>query len=138
MNPYGFVIGPACAGDAAAVSAPSRSDHAAAPRRSDSGQRHYPESAADRVHLIQMLYAAGLSSRTIAELLPYVEAKVSTPASRARLAAERDRIDARIAALTRTRDRLDTVIQISGSPGSGCTWVEEHDVAAEAGRSATP
>lgn len=106
--------------------------------RSDSGQRHYPESAADRVDLIQMLYAAGLSSRTIAELLPCVDAKVSTPASRARLAAERDRIDARIAALTRTRDRLDMVIQISGSPGSGCTWVEEHDVAAEAGRSATP
>ncbi|MFC0866192.1 MerR family transcriptional regulator [Sphaerimonospora cavernae] len=106
--------------------------------RSGSGQRHYPESAAERVHLIQMLYAAGLSSRTIVDLLPYVEAKVSTPASRTRLAAERDRIDAQIAALTRTRDRLDTVIQISGSPGSGCAWVEEQEAAAEAGRSATP
>ncbi|QFY09775.1 MerR family transcriptional regulator [Nonomuraea phyllanthi] len=106
--------------------------------RSGSGQRHYPKAAADRVHLIQMLYAAGLSSRTIADLLPCVEAKVSTPASRARLAAERDRIDAQIAALTRTRDRLDAVIHLSGSPESGCAWIADEDVAAEAGHSATP
>ncbi|WP_433501240.1 MerR family transcriptional regulator [Sphaerimonospora sp. CA-214678] len=105
--------------------------------RSDSGQRHYPESAADRVDLIQMLYAAGLSSRTIAELLPCVDAKVSTPASRARLAAERDRIDAQIAALIRTRDRLDTVIQVSGSPGSGCAYIEDQDVTAQTSRSVT-
>ncbi|MEU0485740.1 MerR family transcriptional regulator [Streptosporangium sp. NPDC006013] len=84
--------------------------------RSDSGQRHYPESAVDRVQLIQMLYAAGLSSRTIAKLLPCVEAKVSTPESRARLSAERDRIDAQIAGLTRTRDRLDAVIASCGRP----------------------
>ncbi|WP_433428079.1 MerR family transcriptional regulator [Nonomuraea sp. CA-141351] len=106
--------------------------------RSGSGQRHYPESAADRVQLIQMLYAAGLSSRTIAELLPCVEAKVSTPESRARLAAERDRIDAQIAALTRTRERLDAVILSSGDPASGCTWIADQDVAAHASHSATP
>ncbi|MFI6503896.1 MerR family transcriptional regulator [Nonomuraea typhae] len=106
--------------------------------RSDSGQRHYPESAAERVQLIQMLYAAGLSSRTIAELLPCVEAKVSTPESRARLATERNRIDAQIAALTRTRDRLDAVIRCSGGPDSGCAWITDQDVAAEASQSATP
>ncbi|WP_433515081.1 MerR family transcriptional regulator [Nonomuraea sp. CA-143628] len=106
--------------------------------RSDSGQRHYPESAADRVHLIQMLYAAGLSSRTIAELLPCVEAKVSTPESRAQLAAERDRIDAQITALTRTRDRLDVIIRNTESPDSGCGWIADQDVAAEASHSATP
>jgi DNA-binding transcriptional MerR regulator len=100
--------------------------------RSGSGQRHYPESAVDRVQLIQMLYAAGLSSRTIAELLPCVEAKVSTPESRARLAAERDRIDAQIAALTRTRDRLDAVIAFSGSPDSGCMWIADPDVPVQA------
>ncbi|MDF5754413.1 MerR family transcriptional regulator [Spongiactinospora sp. TRM90649] len=99
--------------------------------RSGSGQRHYPESAADRVQLIQMLYAAGLSSRTIAELLPCVDAKVSTPESRARLAAERDRIDAQIAALTRTRDRLDAVIAFSGTPESGCAWVTDEFPAAD-------
>jgi DNA-binding transcriptional MerR regulator len=78
--------------------------------RSARGQRHYPEPAVGRVRLIQHLYAAGLTSRTIAELLPCVDAQVSTPESRARLAAERDRITAQIAELTRTRDRLDEVI----------------------------
>ncbi|MEU6789563.1 MerR family transcriptional regulator [Nonomuraea angiospora] len=106
--------------------------------RSESGQRRYPEPAADRVQLIQMLYSAGLSSRTIAELLPCVDAKVSTPESRARLAAERDRIDAQIAALTRTRDNLDAVIASTGSSASGCAWIADRDVAAHASHSATP
>lgn len=100
--------------------------------RSGSGQRRYPASAAERVQLIQMLYAAGLSSRTIAELLPCVESKVSTPESRARLAAERDRIDAQIAALTRTRDRLDAVIVMSGLPAGGCAWIPDRDSAEQA------
>ncbi|MEU4419063.1 MerR family transcriptional regulator [Actinoplanes sp. NPDC024001] len=89
--------------------------------RSGSGQRHYRESAADRVQLIQMLYAAGLTSRTIADLLPCVDAQVSTPESRARLTAERNRIDEQIAALTRTRDRLDAVIALTEDP-AGCTY----------------
>ena len=88
--------------------------------RSGSGQRHYAEPAVDRVRLIQHLYAAGLTSRTIADLLPCVDAKVSTPYSRARLAAERDRIDAQIAELIQTRDRLDAVIEQSTSSQSGC------------------
>ncbi len=92
--------------------------------RSSSGQRHYPEPAADRVQLIQMLYAAGLSSRTILELLPCVDAKVNTPESRARLAAERQRIDEQIVALTRTRDRLDRVIELSEGPASGCAHID--------------
>ncbi|MEV0350722.1 MerR family transcriptional regulator [Nonomuraea sp. NPDC050680] len=106
--------------------------------RSASGQRRYPEAAADRVQLIQMLYAAGLSSRTIVELLPCVEANVSTPESRARLAAERNRIDAQITTLTRTRDRLDTVIRLSESPDSDCMRIADQDLAAEASHSATP
>lgn len=89
--------------------------------RSSSGQRHYADPAVDRVQLIQNLYAAGLTSRTIADLLPCVDAKVSTPESQAILAAERDRIDVQIAQLTLTRDRLDTVIALSTSPLSGCT-----------------
>jgi DNA-binding transcriptional MerR regulator len=88
--------------------------------RSPRGQRRYAEHAADRVRLIQQLYAAGLSSRTIADLLPCVVAKVSTPQSRARLAAERDRIDAQIAELTAARNRLDAVIAHSTSTQSGC------------------
>lgn len=33
--------------------------------RSSSGQRHYDEAAVQRVGLIQMFFAAGLSSKTI-------------------------------------------------------------------------
>ncbi|MEU8662235.1 MerR family transcriptional regulator [Actinoplanes philippinensis] len=93
--------------------------------RSDSGQRHYPDPAVDRVQLIQMLYGAGLSSRTIAELLPCVDAKVSTPESQARLAAERARIDEQITGLIRTRDRLDAVIALTVDPANGCTVIHD-------------
>ena len=78
--------------------------------RSESGQRHYPAAAVARVRLIQQLYAAGLSSRTIRDLLPCVDAGVSTPESMARLITERDRIDLQIADLIATRDRLEAVI----------------------------
>ncbi|MEU4679045.1 MerR family transcriptional regulator [Micromonospora sp. NPDC023737] len=92
--------------------------------RSSGGQRQYPDDAADRVHLIQTLYAAGLSSKTILDLLPCVDAKVNTPASRALLRAERDRIDQRISELAAARERLDAVITSSESPASGCTHVD--------------
>ncbi|MET7950376.1 MerR family transcriptional regulator [Micromonospora sp. NPDC005324] len=89
--------------------------------RSSGGQRHYLDDAVDRVYLIQMLYAAGLSSRTILDLLPCVDAKVNTPQSRAMLRAERDRIDQQITQLRQARTRLDEVITLSESPASGCT-----------------
>ncbi|XVV12517.1 MerR family transcriptional regulator [Actinoplanes sp. CA-131856] len=91
--------------------------------RSPSGQRHYGEPAVDRVQLIQHLYSAGLTSKTIADLLPCVDAKVSTPESRARLTAERDRIDAQIAELTVARNKLDAMIAFAGTPASGCAYV---------------
>jgi DNA-binding transcriptional MerR regulator len=97
--------------------------------RSGSGQRHYAEPAVDRVQLIQHLYAAGLSSRTIAELLPCVDANVSTPESQARLAAERNRIDRQITDLLQTRDRLDAIIELSTSPASGCAVAETPELA---------
>lgn len=80
------------------------------PERSASGQRHYHESAADRVHLIQQLFAAGLSSRTIVQLMPCVDTGEATPAMLELLLAERDRIDRQIGELADARDRLDTVI----------------------------
>ncbi|MEU8328859.1 MerR family transcriptional regulator [Micromonospora sp. NPDC048839] len=92
--------------------------------RSGGGQRHYLHGAVDRVHLIQTLYAAGLASRTILDLLPCVDANVNTPESRAMLRAERDRIDQQIAQLRQVRDRLDAVITLSESPASGCTRTE--------------
>jgi DNA-binding transcriptional MerR regulator len=81
--------------------------------RSASGQRRYPESAVDRVHFIQQLYAAGLSSKDVLELLPCVHTGIATPAMLARLVEQRDSIVRQIADLTRTRERLDDVIRIS-------------------------
>ncbi|MFC8824189.1 MerR family transcriptional regulator [Streptomyces sp. NPDC057137] len=80
-----------------------------AAERSDSGQRHYPEAAVDRIRVIRELYTAGLSSKTIAELTPCVVDGRATPELLDRLAVERDHIDRRIADLTQTRDRLDSV-----------------------------
>ena len=81
-----------------------------ASERSPSGQRHFPESAVDRVQLIQQLYAAGLPSRSILDLLPCVVHGRATPELLDRLSAERDRIDRQISDLVSTRNRLDSVI----------------------------
>ncbi|CAM5411104.1 MerR family transcriptional regulator OS=Streptomyces tendae OX=1932 GN=GUR47_06080 PE=4 SV=1 [Streptomyces tendae] len=78
--------------------------------RSHSGQRHYPESAVGHVRLIQQLYAAGLSSRTIVDLMPYAADGRATPELLDRLSAERHRVESRITELVGTRDRLDSVI----------------------------
>ncbi|PRX97672.1 MerR family transcriptional regulator [Allonocardiopsis opalescens] len=78
--------------------------------RSTGGQRTYPGHAVDRVLLIQRLYAAGLSSRSILDLLPCVYSGTATPDTLARLVAERDRIDQRARELAQTRERLDSVI----------------------------
>lgn len=81
-----------------------------APERSPSGQRHFRDDAVDQVLLIQRLYAAGLSSRAIAELLPCVVDGSATPELVDRLEVQRGRIDGQIAALISVRDRLDSVI----------------------------
>ncbi|SMD27407.1 MerR family transcriptional regulator [Kibdelosporangium aridum] len=81
--------------------------------RSPSGQRLYSNSAVGRVELIQQLYAAGLSSRTILGILPCVVTGEVTPELLNRLTTERDRINSRIDDLTATRDRLDTIIVTS-------------------------
>jgi DNA-binding transcriptional MerR regulator len=94
-----------------------------APTRSGTGQRIYSNAAVHRVQLIQQLYGAGLSSRTIAELLPCVDAKVSTPESRERLAAERDRINAQIAELVIARDKLNDIIDVTSRPNPECDFV---------------
>ncbi|MFG2859132.1 MerR family transcriptional regulator [Streptomyces sioyaensis] len=84
--------------------------HLLASERSHSGQRHYADNAVDRVLLIQQLYAAGLPSRSIVELLPCVVTGEVTPELLERLSVERDRINTQIGTLADTRDRLDAVI----------------------------
>lgn len=79
--------------------------------RSESGQRHYSEDAVARVALIRDLLAAGLGTTAIAEVLPCVS-NPSTQSSELtkRLIRERDRIDADIDRLVRTREALDGLI----------------------------
>lgn len=83
--------------------------------RSPSGQRHYSEDAVGRVIFLQRLYAAGLSSRTILDLLPCVDSPSTenTEASLARVVHERDLLGERIAELQRTRDSLNELIAVS-------------------------
>lgn len=80
--------------------------------RSAGGQRHYTDHDVERVAFIQRLYAAGLSSRTIAELLPCVDApsEDNSDAALERMAEERDRLSEHIADLVRTRDALDELM----------------------------
>lgn len=95
--------------------------------RTPGGQREYTESAVDRVIRIQEMFAAGLSSRIIAELLPCIHDSDGTPNETATpwlaetLAAERDRIDACIKDLHRTREVLDGVIRAA-------TTTPSHDI----------
>ncbi|MFI0780818.1 MerR family transcriptional regulator [Streptomyces sp. NPDC021212] len=88
------------------------------PARSASGQRHYADGAVGRVRLIQQLYAAGLPSRTIVQLMPCVDTGTATPAMRELLLSERDRIERQIGELTDARDRLDVVI--AGTEANAC------------------
>ncbi|MFE9096920.1 MerR family transcriptional regulator [Streptomyces sp. NPDC007264] len=80
--------------------------------RSTSGQRHYRDEDVERVAFIQRLYAAGLSSRTITELLPCVDSpsEENSDAALERMAQERDRLSAHITDLVRTRDALDALM----------------------------
>ncbi|GGL25077.1 MerR family transcriptional regulator [Nocardia jinanensis] len=83
--------------------------------RSASGQRHYTADGAERVEFIQRMYAAGLSSRTVAELLPCVESpsEETSDAALERMEQERDRLSAHIDELIRTRDALDQLMALN-------------------------
>ncbi|MFJ8815151.1 MerR family transcriptional regulator [Amycolatopsis thermoflava] len=80
--------------------------------RSAAGQRHYTETDIERVGLIQRLFTAGLSSRTIADLLPCVDTPGEETADSAaeRMLRERDRLTQHIAEMIRTRESLDELI----------------------------
>ncbi len=83
--------------------------------RSPSGQRTYDEAAVERVAWIQRLYAAGLSSSTLGDLLPCVESPsvAQSQASVERLREEHARLTQHIDALLRTRSTLEEVIACS-------------------------
>ncbi|GIH47666.1 MerR family transcriptional regulator [Microbispora rosea] len=83
--------------------------------RSLSGQRHYTDDEVERVRLIQRMYGAGLSSRTIAEVLPCVDTPSEQNSDEAfeRLVQERDRISRHIDELAEARDALDRLIEVN-------------------------
>lgn len=78
--------------------------------RGPGGQREFEEGAVDRVRFFQQLYAAGLSSRRIAELLPCIETGTTNAEQRAMLERERGRIVEQIDALGTALARMDDLI----------------------------
>lgn len=79
--------------------------------RSDSGQRHYTATAVERVDLIKSLLEAGLSSSTIADVLPCIaDESVRTPWLEQRLRDELQRVDEQLTSLQVTRTMLAKVI----------------------------
>ncbi|MET9395881.1 MerR family transcriptional regulator [Streptomyces sp. NPDC006624] len=81
--------------------------------RSPSGQRLYRQDAIALVRFFQQMFAAGLTSRRIAELLPCWDSGHTDADQRAMLRAERERIQAKIDDLRAALDHLDQVIAIT-------------------------
>lgn len=91
------------------------------PSRTASGQRVYDEYAVERVHMLRRLYAAGLSSTTIASVLPCVDSPSDevTHETVTTLREEHARITRQLADLTSTRDHLGALID------AVVTWAED-------------
>ncbi|MCU1444624.1 MerR family transcriptional regulator [Cryobacterium sp.] len=87
-----------------------------ASERTVTGQRIYPESAVERVRLIQQFFTAGLASRTILQLLPCVETGTASPEVFTILEQERTRINAAMADLAAAGEALDRMIAIAHHP----------------------
>ncbi|MFD4403392.1 MerR family transcriptional regulator [Nocardia sp. NPDC058499] len=89
--------------------------------RTPGGHRDYPEPAVDRVIYIQELFAAGLCSKKIVQILPCMRdtdggaGEHATPELVTELEVERDRINRMIADLVRSREVLDEVIERAGA-----------------------
>ncbi|MGY4859007.1 MerR family transcriptional regulator [Cryobacterium sp. AP23] len=87
-----------------------------ASERTVSGQRIYPESAVERVRMIQQFFTAGLASRTILQMLPCVETGTASAEVFEILELERTRISAAMADLAAAREALDRMIEIAHHP----------------------
>ncbi|MEU0845314.1 MerR family transcriptional regulator [Streptomyces sp. NPDC005962] len=93
--------------------------------RTPGGHREYAEGAVDRVIRIQELFAAGLCSEKIVQLLPCMRdtdggpSRVATGRLVADLTVERERINRMIADLLRSREVLDEVIDAAASDPAG-------------------
>jgi DNA-binding transcriptional MerR regulator len=87
-----------------------------ASERTPTGQRAYPQSAVERVRLIQQLFTAGLPSRVIVQLMPCIESGHASDEAFELMAAERERITTAMADLAAARDALDRMIAITEHP----------------------
>lgn len=91
-----------------------------APTRAANGYRDYHDDAVDVVRTIRTLLDAGLTTRTIAQLLPCVRliGGQAVPCSDllADLHHERRRIEDQITSLTTSQRILDTVIDAAAEP----------------------
>ena len=85
--------------------------------RTASGQRHYNDDHVRRVELIRAFLAAGLSTRTIAEMVPCMADPSTRKAQRAltTMERERNRLSAAIDNLALARDKLDGLIDFNRS-----------------------
>jgi DNA-binding transcriptional MerR regulator len=80
--------------------------------RTPAGQRGYPESAVERVRFFQQMYAAGLTSRKIAGLLPCWDTGHTSAEQRRMLQQQRDFIQGKIHELTIALGRLDDILAV--------------------------
>ena len=80
--------------------------------RTTSGQRTYDDDAVTRVRLLRQLYNAGLTSSTIATLMPCVDSPstATTEATVALMRREHERLGEQVADLVRTREQLAYLI----------------------------
>jgi len=92
--------------------------------RTAGGQREYAAAAVDRVIHIQELFAAGLNSQKISDLLPCMRdadggpAATATPLLVETLTQERDRLDAVMRDMANSRAVLDDVIAAASAEES--------------------
>jgi DNA-binding transcriptional MerR regulator len=83
--------------------------------RSPSGQRYYEDDHVQRVALIQTFLAAGMSSRTIAEMVPCMTEPTMDRARQAltTMDQERTRLSSTIDGLAAARETLDHLIDVN-------------------------
>ncbi|WP_310208582.1 MerR family transcriptional regulator [Paenarthrobacter nitroguajacolicus] len=85
------------------------------PERSVSGQRIYGPESVQRVELIQRLFDAGLCSKAMTDILPFIaDPRPRAAALEARLLKERERLSNDIAKIERSRESLDQLISEMG------------------------
>jgi DNA-binding transcriptional MerR regulator len=99
------------------------------PERASNGYRHYPETLIERVTQIRGLLDAGVPTKIIREILPYLDDPGTfhvfdaSPELIASLRGYHDQLDARVRCLARNRDALASYLAAvhsrSHSTGSG-------------------